>query len=182
MLELGAGIGNDALGFLTSPRVASFVGTDLSESGLKTLAERAADPRVRILPGDFAQLLKASASHSLETVNLVYSYSSLHYFSSSELSEILSDIHRLLAPSNGHLAFAIKGAGSVWAGQGLPLYRPDVWINHDGQSRWFPGVAALDDLLEKHRFSPKFHEIHDHWGYSERGKRDLFHYVLCAAG
>ena len=23
-------------------------------------------------------------------------------------------------------------------GAGLPLYRPDVWVNWDGQSRWFP--------------------------------------------
>ncbi len=181
VLELGAGIGNDALGFLTSPRVASLVGVDLSEAGLKRLVERAGDARVRTLAGDFARVLKAPAQHQLEAVNLVYSYSSLHYFSSGELSEILTDAHRLLVSTNGHLAFAIKGAGSVWAGQGVPLYRPDVWINHDGQSRWFPSVAALDDLLEAHHFALKFHEIHDHWGYSERGKRDLFHYVLCAA-
>ena len=181
VLELGAGIGNDVLGFLTSPRVSSLVGLDLSETGLQRLVERAHDPRVSVWPGDFAKALEAPAEHKLEDVNLVYSYSSLHYFSSSELSEILTDIHRLLVPTSGHLAFAIKGAGSVWAGQGLPLYRPDVWINHDGQSRWFPSVAALDELLEKHRFALKFHEIHEHWGYSERGKRDLFHYVLCAA-
>ena len=41
-------------------------------------------------------------------------------------------------PVPGMAIVGIKGQGSVWEGQGLPLYRPDVWVNFDGQSRWFP--------------------------------------------
>jgi hypothetical protein len=74
----------------------------------------------------------------------------------------------------------MKGAGSVWEGQGLPLYRPDVWVNWDGQSRWFPSRDALVRQLDRAGFELRFHEQHAHWGYSEIGKRDVFHYVLCS--
>jgi len=81
-------------------------------------------------------------------------------------------------PGGGFFAFGIKGQGSVWDGQGLPLYRPDVWVNWDGQSRWFPSREALVRQLDRAGFEVRFHELHDHWGYSELGKRDVFHYVL----
>jgi hypothetical protein len=68
----------------------------------------------------------------------------------------------------------------VWEGQGLPLYRPDVWVNWDGQSRWFPSRDALDRQLDRAGFEVRFHELHAHWGYSEKGKKDVFHYVLCS--
>jgi hypothetical protein len=142
--------------------------------------------------------------------NLVYSYSSLHYFSSGELARIHALVRRLLldtasgraqgqpaeaaperagdrgaqphrAPRNDvYFAFGIKGAGSVWEGQGLPLYRPDVWVNWDGQSRWFPSREALVRQLDRAGFELRFHELHAHWGYSEVGKKDVFHYVLCS--
>jgi hypothetical protein len=68
----------------------------------------------------------------------------------------------------------------VWEGQGLPLYRPDVWVNWDGQSRWFPSREALARQLDRAGFEIRFHELHEHWGYSEHGRRDVFHYVLCS--
>jgi hypothetical protein len=55
-----------------------------------------------------------------------------------------------------------------------------VWINWDGQSRWFPSREALVRQLDRAGFELRFHELHDHWGYSEHGKRDVFHYVLCS--
>lgn len=181
VLELGAGIGNDALGFLASPQVGSYLAIDLSADQLAKAATRANDPRLQTLAGDFSALLGDPLTHGLGGVNLVYSYSSLHYFNSTELSQILHRAHALLVKNRGHLAFAIKGAGSIWDGQGIPLYRPDVWINLDGQSRWFPSVKALDALVDAHGFALKLHELHEHWGYSETGKRDVFHYVLCEA-
>jgi SAM-dependent methyltransferase len=180
ILELGAGIGNDAVGFLGSPLVKAYVAVDLSDAQLAKAVARTAG-RVRPLTGDFAALLQDPNGHGLGDSNLIYSYSSLHYFNSTELSQILDRAHALLAPGRGHLAFAIKGAGSIWDGQGVPLYRPDVWINLDGQSRWFPSVKALDELMDRHGFATKLHELHEHWGYSEAGKKDLFHYVLAEA-
>jgi hypothetical protein len=133
-----------------------------------------------LVPGDFAEVLARETS-AAAGANLVYSYSSLHYFSSSELARIYALVRRLLlAGGGGFLAFGIKGAGSVWEGQGLPLYRPDVWINWDGQSRWFPSQEALDRQLDRAGFEVRFHELHAHWGYSEQGKKDVFHYVLCS--
>ena len=116
------------------------------------------------------------------TPNLIYSYSSLHYFNSKELDEILDRAHALLLPRRGHLAFAIKGAGSVWDGQGVPLYRPDVWINFDGQSRWFPSVRAIDALVDRHRFALQDATNYTVcWSCGGARRRDLFHYVLCEA-
>lgn len=182
VLELGCGVGNDAVGLLSSHRVVSFMGIDVSPNALTRLSARTehARTRVRSLAGDFAEILAEPVERGLGKTNLVYSYSSLHYFNSTQLSELLHNLRALLLPNHGWLAFAIKGAGSVWDGQGIPLYQPDVWINWDGQSRWFPSQKALARLLDQHGFAVKFHELHEHWGYSERGKRDIFHYVLCA--
>jgi SAM-dependent methyltransferase len=186
VLELGCGRGNDAFGFLRSDRVDGYVGIDLAGEAMVAFGRRVAAESPRVTPsivhGDFAELLAALPDEA-RAANLVYSYSSLHYFSSGELRRIFAAVNahlRSLRPAPGFFAFAIKGAGSIWHGQGLPLYRPDVWVNWDGQSRWFPSKAALGRELDLAGFEVRFHELHDHWGYSEEGKRDIFHYVLCS--
>ena len=186
VLELGCGVGNDAFGFLDSPLVDAYAGVDLSQDALDAFRARAGRERPRVAPSlvraDFLEVLERPPAE-VAGANVVYSYSSLHYFSSGELARIHALVRGLLrgaAPGGGFFAFGIKGAGSVWEGQGLPLYRPDVWVNWDGQSRWFPSRAALDRQLDRAGFEIRFHELHDHWGYSEVGKRDVFHYVLCS--
>ena len=197
VLELGCGIGNDAFGFLQSPLVDAYAGVDVSQEALRAFEARWERERPPVRPvlvrGDFADVLARGAPET-GGANLVYSYSSLHYFSSGELSRIYALVRRLLlgaasgraegqpdeAARAGYFAFGIKGAGSVWEGQGLPLYRPDVWINWDGQSRWFPSEEALRRQLDRAGFEVRFHQLHAHWGYSEKGKRDVFHYVLAS--
>lgn len=185
VMELGCGVGNDAFGFLGADVVESYVGVDLSQEALDAFAARVERDRPRVRPelrrGDFAQALREPPSGG-RAANLVYSYSSLHYFSSSELSVIYESVRRMLLAGEGEgfFAFGMKGHDSVWDGQGLPLYRPDVWINWDGQSRWFPSREALVRQLDAAGFELRFHQLHDHWGYSEQGKRDVFHYVLCS--
>jgi SAM-dependent methyltransferase len=188
VVELGCGVGNDAFGFLQSPLVDAYTGLDLSQDALDAFQARwdREHPPVKpaLVRGDFVELLGRPAPPAAGA-NLVYSYSSLHYFSSGELARIYALVRRLLlAPpgdgSDRFFAFGIKGAGSVWEGQGLPLYRPDVWVNWDGQSRWFPSREALDRQLDRAGFEVRFHELHAHWGYSEKGKKDVFHYVLCS--
>ena len=188
VLELGCGVGNDAFGFLEAPIVEAYTGLDVSEDALRAFEARWERERPPVRPslvrGDFVELL-ARGEPAAERVNLVYSYSSLHYFSSGELARIHGLVRALLleraqGQDPGFFAFGIKGEGSVWEGQGLPLYRPDVWVNWDGQSRWFPSQDALDRQLDRAGFELRFHEMHAHWGYSEKGKRDVFHYVLCS--
>jgi SAM-dependent methyltransferase len=185
VLELGCGIGIDAFGFLQSPLVESYAGVDVSDEALRAFDARwqREQPPVRpaLVRGDFADVLARGAPETTGA-NLVYSYSSLHYFSSGELARIYALVRRLLlgAAGDGYFAFGIKGAGSVWEGQGLPLYRPDVWVNWDGQSRWFPSEEALRRQLDRAGFEVRFHQLHAHWGYSEKGKRDVFHYVLAS--
>jgi SAM-dependent methyltransferase len=185
VLDLGCGVGNDAFGFLGSERVDAYTGVDVSSDALAAFRQRAERERPRVVPalvqGDFLDVLERPGEN-VAGATLVYSYSSLHYFSSGELARIYALVRRLLAasagPGGGSFAFGIKGQGSVWDGQGLPLYRPDVWVNWDGQSRWFPSREALVRQLDRAGFEVRFHELHDHWGYSELGKRDVFHYVL----
>lgn len=185
VLELGCGVGNDAFGFLGAPAVDGYVGVDVSQDALAAFRARVERERPPVVPalvvGDFADVLERPPEQAAGA-NLVYSYSSLHYFSSGELSRIHALVRRLLLTSGGQgfFAFGIKGAGSVWEGQGLPLYRPDVWVNWDGQSRWFPSREALARQLDRAGFEIRFHELHEHWGYSEHGRRDVFHYVLCS--
>ncbi|PJB36895.1 MAG: hypothetical protein CO108_22210 [Deltaproteobacteria bacterium CG_4_9_14_3_um_filter_63_12] len=186
VLELGCGIGNDAVGFLQSSSVESYVGLDMAEQALTQFRFRVEHKPTTVHPeligGDIISVLEDQCLKQ-HRPNLIYSYSSLHYFASSELQQILGLVKRNLLrclPDTGYFAFAIKGAGSLWEGQGLPLYRPDVWINYDGQSRWFPTPKALANLLDRAGFELRLHEMHDHWGYSEPGKRDVFHYVLCS--
>jgi SAM-dependent methyltransferase len=184
VLDLGCGIGNDAFGFLRAEMVDAYVGVDLSAEALAAFRRRVDRERPRVEPtlvqGDFLDVLESTEGLAARS-NLVYSYSSLHYFSSAELARIYTLVRRLLgaaAPAGGFFAFGIKGQGSVWDGQGLPLYRPDVWVNWDGQSRWFPSREALGRQLDRAGFEVRFHELHEHWGYSELGKKDIFHYVL----
>ncbi|MFL5363436.1 MAG: methyltransferase domain-containing protein, partial [Myxococcales bacterium] len=185
VLELGCGVGNDAFGFLRSDLVESYAGVDVSREALAVFQRRLRRGRphgpVLLHCTDFLDVL-GRPDGAAAAATLVYSYSSLHYFSSGELARIYALVRSLLAasagPGGGSFAFGIKGQGSVWDGQGLPLYRPDVWVNWDGQSRWFPSREALVRQLDRAGFEVRFHELHDHWGYSELGKRDVFHYVL----
>lgn len=188
ILELGCGLGNDAFGFLHSPLTEAYCGIDLADAAVegfkKRLSESSAPVMPNIVRGDFTEVL-ANGRGLSPRPNLIYSYSSLHYFSSGELRRLLCLAHQLLSLERtsdgiGFFAFAIKGAGSIWHEQGIPLYRPDVWINWDGQSRWFPSKTALVRELDRAGFEVRFHELHDHWNYSEMGKRDVFHYVLCS--
>jgi SAM-dependent methyltransferase len=187
VLELGCGIGNDAAGFLQCPLVDSYEGIDISAAALERQRERTEPARTsrpevlyRLSRGDLLPMLRARVSESAVRPNVIYSYSSLHYFNSTELLEIIELVRQLLPARRGLFAFGIKGKGSIWDGQGIPIYRPDVWLNHDGQSRWFPSRRALDSLLDRKGFELRLHEVHEHWGYSEAGKVDFFHYVICS--
>ena len=88
-------------------------------------------------------------------------------------------MRNLLLKKEGLFVFGLKGTGSVWDGQGVPLKRPDVWINLDGQSRWFPEKGAVYKMAERYGFDILLHEVHEHWSYSETGRSDNFHYVIC---
>jgi len=185
VIELGCGIGNDAMAFLESSHVDRYLGIDVVPQAIEGFRRRLEGAngtrRPELVCGDFAAHLKDPAVREAG-YNCVYAYSSLHYFASTELKRIFSLVRSLLLASgrNGYFVFGLKGTGSIWDGQGLPLYRPDVWINPDGQSRWFPTKQALAKELDAAGFEIRSHELHNHWGYSEKGKRDTFHYVVCS--
>ena len=104
VLELGCGIGNDAFGFLSSPLVERYAGVDVSEDALRAFEgrwERERPPvRPALVRGDFGEVL-ARGAPELADANLVYSYSSLHYFSSGELARIYALVRRLLLSGGG---------------------------------------------------------------------------------
>jgi len=180
VIELGCGIGNDAMALLESPHVERYLGIDVVPQAIEAFGRRVSDGlQPELVCGDFAEVL-ARPSVREARYNCVFAYSSLHYFASAELKRIFALVRALLLAggSNGFFAFGLKGTGSIWDGQGLPLYRPDVWINPDGQSRWFPTKQALAKELDAAGFEVRVHELHNHWGYSEKGKRDTFHYVI----
>lgn len=185
VIELGCGIGNDAVALLQSPLVDRYLGIDVVPQAIEGFRRRLQTDEYTTMPelvcGDFARQLADPAVREAG-YNCVYAYSSLHYFASAELKRIFALVRSLLLASggNGFFAFGLKGTGSIWEGQGVPLYRPDVWINPDGQSRWFPTRQALARELDAAGFEVRFHELHNHWGYSEKGKRDTFHYVVCS--
>jgi SAM-dependent methyltransferase len=185
VIELGCGIGNDAVALLESPHVGRYLGIDVVPRALEVCRRRlggfSGEPAPELVCGDFAHVLADPAVREAR-YNCVYAYSSLHYFSSAELKRIFALVRSLLLACGrtGFFAFGIKGTGSVWEGQGVPLYRPDVWINPDGQSRWFPTKRALARELDAAGFEIRHHELHNHWGYSEKGRRDAFHYVVCS--
>jgi len=185
VIELGCGIGNDGMALLESSMVDRYLGIDVVPQAIEAFERRVAEARPATTPqfvcGDFAEVL-GDARLRRAGYNCVYAYSSLHYFASAELRQIFALVRSLLLAGgpNGFFAFGLKGTGSIWDGQGVPLYRPDVWINPDGQSRWFPSKAALARELDAAGFEIRFHDLHNHWGYSEKGKRDTFHYVICS--
>jgi SAM-dependent methyltransferase len=186
ILELGCGIGNDGLGFLSSPKVTRYVGTDVSLRAIEEHKKRVsgfkyANENVvhELVEGDFVTLLENLKRENVFQAQMIYSYSSLHYFNSQEVKHIFKLVSDLLTPGIGVFCFAIKGQGSIWDGQGVPIYKPDVWLNLDGQSRWFPKQTALKEMVVSYGFEVLLHERHEHWSYSEIGKPDVFHYVIC---
>ena len=187
ILELGCGNGNDAQGFIVSPMFNSYTGVDISEVALKEHAERAKEFK-KENPGksyelaneDFISKLGELSKSKSKDYNLIYSYSSLHYFNSDEVELIFKLAKSILEPGKGVFCFAIKGKGSIWDGEGVSLYRPDVWINYDGQSRWFPSRSKLAAMLDRYGYELIHHSIHEHWSYSKLGEPDNFHYCICS--
>ena len=55
-----------------------------------------------------------------------------------------------------------------------------VWINFDGQSRWFPSRSKLAAMLDSYGYEIIDHSIFEHWSYSKLGEPDNFHYCICS--
>ena len=187
ILELGCGNGNDAQGFFTSDFFSAYTGVDISDVALKEHNERSqvflknnADKGYELCNEDFIGKLNALSKQKEKTYNLIYSYSSLHYFNSEEVELIFALAKKILEPGKGLFCFAIKGKGSIWDGEGVSLYRPDVWINYDGQSRWFPSKSKLASMLDSYGYEIIDHSIFEHWSYSKLGEPDNFHYCICS--
>jgi SAM-dependent methyltransferase len=90
VLELGCGVGNDAFGFLDSPLVDGYVGVDVSRRARRVPGSRRAGApagRPGARGGDVVDVLERPPEQAAGA-NVVYSYSSLHYFSSGELSHL----------------------------------------------------------------------------------------------
>ena len=187
ILELGCGNGNDAQGFFTSKLFSSYTGVDISDVALTEHNERSQDylsknpdKGYELCNEDFIGKLDQLSKNKKREYNLIYSYSSLHYFNSEEVELIFSLAKKILEPGKGLFCFAIKGKGSIWDGEGVSLYRPDVWINYDGQSRWFPSKSKLAAMLDSYGYEIIDHSIFEHWSYSKLGEPDNFHYCICS--
>ncbi len=103
-----------------------------------------------------------------ETVDIIYSHSTLHYFDDDQLQEIFRLCKACLNPG-GHLAFAIKGPKATFDGQGIRLTCQEsqfvdvhgtdataehrtmksAWLNPDGQIRFFRDSSRIRHMVRE---------------------------------
>lgn len=141
MLDLGCGIGQDALFFLKSG--LQVVGLDFSMFSLQ-LAQRLfqkndAEP-LGLVQADISDgLCFADASFDILHANL-----SLHYFDDDKLTCILDDIHRILR-GPGLLGIAVRSTEDPKCGVGQQV--SERGFNQDGCLRFFFDADYLEQKL-----------------------------------
>ena len=90
VLEIGCGIGNDAL--LFHKKSADVIATDLSPTLIKYNREHLTTNGMRFKVVDVSKALPFTAAQ----FNLIYAFASLHYFTDAITRSIFSEIHRVL--------------------------------------------------------------------------------------
>ena len=164
---------------------SAYTGVDISDVALKEHNERSqifennADKGYELCNEDFIGKLNSLSKQREDIQSHLFLLVS-HYFNSEEVELIFALAKKILEPGKGLFCFAIKGKGSIWDGEGVSLYRPDVWINYDGQSRWFPSKSKLASMLDSYGYEIIDHSIFEHWSYSKLGEPDNFHYCICS--
>lgn len=210
VLVLGSGAGEDDLKFIDE-KANRVIAVDSSSLALKKLRKKAKrrieGPKLRErlqipeAPQNMVSVLEGMEDRG-DTVDTVYSHSSLHYFDNTRFVELMALIRNCLNVG-GHLAFAIKLPGSTFDGDGIKLVEdvsdlsssPDAratqriyqrtWLNKDGQIRHFRDMEELMRLIElsnkelpettKLRFvSSTMHKVD---GFDTEGKQEFGYFI-----
>lgn len=203
VLELGPGIGNDALNwFKYLPNLRYYAGIDVSENAAGKARERIKTLLAGHKPanlnywsvevGDFVKRVQAIAeglsSIGVEapnnTTTVITSISTLHYFWQPVFKEILRSIHEILYYSRGYLVMAIKTPESdsfkehevIESAKGYELcFHPD-----EGIVRAFMTPKEINRMLDEKGFDMKnattFPKVVE--GYDFPGQKEVFHNVI----
>ncbi|MCK5603593.1 class I SAM-dependent methyltransferase, partial [Candidatus Pacearchaeota archaeon] len=132
VLELGPGIGNDALNWLKyMPNLKQYLGLEASERAANIARARIKSLLVAREPGDIApgwsievgdfvkriqgvaQGMEQMGGRMSDVTTVITSISTLHYFWQPVFREILRSIHEILFHSRGYLVMALKTPDSA---------------------------------------------------------------------
>ncbi len=197
VLELGPGIGNDALNWIKyMPNLKHYLGWEASKKAADIARARItnmlskkgagiAPTEWHIEPGDFVKRIQGAAQ-GLEQVGgrmsdvttVITSISTLHYFWQPVFREILRSIHEILFHSRGYLVMALKTPESASFKEHALLestkgYKVGIH-REEGILRAFMTPEEINKMLDEKGFDmtnaitfPKVIEGYDHPGDKE---------------
>ncbi len=171
VLELGCGSGRDMISFVSAG--ARGIGVDMSITALIKLLqskkERCICSPLEIHNTDFSEVLENTFG-----CDVIYSYSTLHYYTDDDLSRLLRLIHDALK-HDGVFAFAVKSQKD-----GFFSAKNDETLQTcaDGVRRRFFTEDELFLLLEEARFDVIDHRKTIIKGYDFPGNVSEFHEII----
>lgn len=139
ILELGCGVGNDAIAFANAGH--EVFSTDFSEIAIKNNQKRFEGiPKLTFAGLDMSQPFHLATN----TFDVVYARLSLHYFQDKTTKRIFEDIYRVLKPQ-GLVFFMCKSINDSLYGKGNKI-ESDMFEN-DGHIRHFFSESYTKNCL-----------------------------------
>lgn len=201
LAELGPGVGNDASYLLSQRAVDQYVGIESSgyacmrarQQIKTTLAGLGGTlPQAEVHNEDYVGWAKQQAKTPAtifeggSPTNML-SISTLHYFPEKRFQEILQNLCRILAPTRGLLAIALKTPKSAsyrqagqWVVSRDPRY-PMVYNPKEGIVRAFLEKDVLQEHLEAAGFDIQITREDKVMGYDHDGEEEVFNSVVAKA-
>lgn len=168
VMDLGAGVGNDAVGYVTKGGAKHVVAVDVSKTACDGLRRRLSSSPTRlpvsIVPFGMKQRMKNLAEKKRKNEgphadmpgypDVITSNSVFHRIDETGLTELGCDCLAVL-PDGGIFAFAVKELTGTLFKSGIPLYvnGDDIRINYglDGQIRFARRMETYKKLFQESR-------------------------------